>query len=257
MLVESRSVDKSANTTRNPILNTRQNPNYKIPKDIRPIFQLFFEGRTPPYKRRKEVEIGIGLHLAAKHTNAEFSALGNQIGMSAEFVPYILGGIFKREEVEPSKLNALAEILNTNIYIANKIGADIFQMSLNKPTDWENDYGPDLLLRRLHEDEEKNPELYKNAIIYGSGIRQKREWSSREVLARRSKVSHLYLTLLEHGYIPEKFLSGVQSIANKLHIPKWQLWLSGASLVEEAITRYQAKTNGEIADAVKIILRGN
>ena len=221
-----------------------------------------WEGRLSPTerlfkthftKRPAELAISNEVSFRMEFLKINLHELSTLARVSEKEVQYIRVGLFLLENTDPGDIARIATLLKTDADELFKIGRQAEAKGRESKPASRRSYA--FLLEALIRDMNISPDNYKKAVEIGIAARLRRESVPRMTRRRFSSatgISEEYISLLEHGNVPERFLDErVDVIADKLGTERERLLADGSRLVELFRSRYRSLSLSKLADKLK------
>ncbi len=217
-------------------------------------FDLFFEAREKP---RYHAALGIRLWLMAAKRGWRADAIGSAAGVERSTAERLVGGIFVDEDGARCLLDRIAAALGARFGdIARESGrvADIKNAAMN-----HSDPGYGMLVNEVKRHQSNNPKAFAGAMALGAGIREFREAVvpiGRRMLSERSGVNEMYISLLEHGCVPERALdSRIEDLARALRVNREEVRSRGEEMIRGIAARCPTRDPERIMGEVRNLCR--
>ncbi len=176
-------------------------------------FGLFFDSREKP-EYHAAFGIRISTIAAMRGLNSEW--ISGVAKIDKRSVERLIGGIFLADEKTYGFLERVASAVGTRL---DKVTIGDWKSRLDdirNARDKGSDPGYGILFGALRKYARTCPEKFKDSRIVGAGVRMVREGGrpiGRRELSVLSGVNEMYISILEHGYVP---MSALDSRADRL-----------------------------------------
>ncbi len=204
-------------------------------------------------RRPAELAISAEIQFRMEFLGIDSHKLASMARIGEKEMNYIRVGLFFIGDTNPGHLERIAELLRTDAKELFRIGGRAETTGKISEPASRRSFG--FLVETLCRDMENSPENYRKAVMIGIAARLRRERipkMTRHRFSLATGVSENYITLLEHGNVPERFLdSRVDAIAKSLGTDAEVLHEEGSRLLELIISRNGQLSLSKLADRLK------
>ena len=202
--------------------------------DVASAIRNFMDGRYSPYGHGWEREVGSELSMQMQALGITLRDAIIATGRSGRQLGVIMGGLYDREKLDPGEIGRIANISDVSMKTLRRIGDEADGVK-PKFRDRESDPGYLAMYRMARKDAASHPETYRESMRVGAGVRFVREriWVTKRWLAQKSCTPIEFITLLEHGLVPQRLMDSADlaNLLDTLRADRRGIAIVGAALI--------------------------